>query len=310
MTPLVSVVLPAFNAMPYLPHAVQSVLDQTIGDWELIIIDDGSTDGTSDYLATLADPRLITLRVPHSGNPAGVRNAGVAQARGPYIAFLDADDAWLPRKLEVQIPSLETSGCRWSYTATTRMDERSEPVRDPRIRPWVPYEGWILEALLRIDAIVAMPTVVAERALLLDVGGFDETLRYCSDYELWFRLALRGPVALVNEPLARVRVSTTSHQSNRAGVHQAWDRVYAKLADLVEDEPLRKLCLSRRVLHAATLSRIHTTRGEHGVALRTLVRAAPFAHTHAIWWRALARALIRPLVPASVIGTVRAARAR
>jgi len=117
-TPTVSIVLPTFNRLPYLRAAVDSVFAQSFQDWELIIADDGSDAETSAYLQTVAGmPRVKLLCLPHTGNPPAVRNAALREAHAEYVAFLDSDDIWLPRKLESQLASLRCRPTRkWSYT--------------------------------------------------------------------------------------------------------------------------------------------------------------------------------------------------
>src|ERR1041384_7078965 len=104
--PLVSVVIPTFNRARYLREAIDSVLNQTYPYWELIIVDDGSTDETQSTLETLADARVHVLRRPHEGNVARARNVGLEQAQGRYVAFLDSDDRWMPSKLQFQVADL------------------------------------------------------------------------------------------------------------------------------------------------------------------------------------------------------------
>ena len=105
--PLVTVILPTYNAMPYLPEAVESILAQTYTNWKLIIVDDCSTDGSHAYLATLKDPRIQILRQPENTGPGAARNRGMDIAEGKYLAFLDADDIALPERLAMQVGHME-----------------------------------------------------------------------------------------------------------------------------------------------------------------------------------------------------------
>src|SRR5687768_13275178 len=106
VVPEVSVVLSTFNRLNYLRESVDSVCAQSFRDWELIIADDGSAEATTDFLSTLADPRIKVLLLQHSGNPATVRNAAIREARGRFVAFIDSDDLWLPLKLERQLAAM------------------------------------------------------------------------------------------------------------------------------------------------------------------------------------------------------------
>src|SRR5438128_1621108 len=115
--PKVSVVLPTYNRRPLLREAVDSVVGQSFSDWELILVDDGSTDDTRAYFKELTDPRVSRVFLPHSANRSAVRNAGIARARGEWIAFLDSDDLWAPEKLTRQVEALAAdSSKRWSCT--------------------------------------------------------------------------------------------------------------------------------------------------------------------------------------------------
>lgn len=122
--PDVSIVLPTFNRLACLRETVESVFSQTMQNWELIVADDGSEEDTIDYLDPLeSDERVRLLRLEHSGNPGTARNAAIAAARAPYLAFLDSDDLWEPRKPDRQLAALRSErDCRWSYTAFTIVD--------------------------------------------------------------------------------------------------------------------------------------------------------------------------------------------
>ncbi len=131
---LVSIVIPTFNRARYLREAIDSVLHQTYSHWELIIVDDGSTDETQSNLETLADARVQVVRRPHEGSVARARNVGLERARGRYVAFLDSDDRWMPSKLQLQVTDLATkAGNRWGYTYYEQIGEHGEKVPFPRL---------------------------------------------------------------------------------------------------------------------------------------------------------------------------------
>lgn len=290
--PLISVVVPTYNRSRLLREAVDSVRGQTYEEWELVVVDDGSTDDTAAVLAGLDDPRLRVVRLDHTGNAAGVRNAGLAAARGDYVAFLDDDDLWMRPKLAIQLAGLQQSGCRWGYSAFDRIDEHGRILIDPRVVPWRPHRGWILEQLLRIEAIVPLPTVMAERSLLEEAGGFDETFWFCEDYELWFRLAARAAVHVEETRLARVRVHARNQQADRAGVHATWVRVYALTARTLGDARLAALCRRRSAEHAVVVARVAAASGRRSDGLVSLVGAGRRAVVSLAWWKALARLLL------------------
>lgn len=198
--PEVSVVIPAYNAAAYVGQAIESVLAQTFGDLEILVIDDGSTDGTERVVR--ANPGVRYHRQDNRG-VAVARNHGIAEARGRYAAFLDADDLWLPHKLERQLGALRASpSCRVCYSPFFAVDPHLREiglVHGPRV-------GSALEDLLRFGNVVGTPsTVIGERTLLEDAGGFDPDLSFCADWDLWIRLAARTEFACVDEPLVRYR---------------------------------------------------------------------------------------------------------
>jgi glycosyltransferase involved in cell wall biosynthesis len=153
--PLVTIVLPTFDRFEFLPAAVQSVFSQTMRDWELVVADDGSGREVRDYLNTLNDgARVRTLFLPHSGNPGRTRNAAIAVARAPYIAFLDSDDVWEPRKLERQLATMRAEEeCDWSYTGVTFIDDEGNPLAVELNRRWTVSRP-SLRAILRDPASV------------------------------------------------------------------------------------------------------------------------------------------------------------
>ncbi|HYB27421.1 MAG TPA: glycosyltransferase [Solirubrobacteraceae bacterium] len=195
--PRFSVVIAAFNAAGTVSSAVRSVLTQTNPDLEVIVVDDGSTDGTDDVVRRIDDPRVRYLSQPNRG-PAAARNAGIEQARGKYVAFLDSDDLYLPSFLERGERALkETPGAGFAYTDAYVFDAVSGKVRRrsamDRNRPPVPppadREAFLLELLRRnfVYVAVIVPSTVLER-----VGGFEESLKGPEDYELWLRILTRG----------------------------------------------------------------------------------------------------------------------
>lgn len=309
--PLVSVVLPTFNRLKHVKVAVTSVLEQTNADWEMVIADDGSEEDTREYLRSLDDPRIRTLWLPHSGNPSRVRNAAIRSARGRYLAFLDSDDRWDPRKLEVQLSALQADrGRRWSYTAVERMDEQGRPMSDEGIARWVPYEGNIVEELLRIEALIATPAVIAELSLVEEAGGFDEDQWFGEDYDLWLRLAMRSEVSVVAERLASVRDQGDSYSRNRIGAYEGWVRLYSKMADALPGPRLRALARRRGAESALLLAGLHVDAKHRFAALRTIFVAAPRCWTYPGWSREAAKTMIRAGLPERMVSTYRRLRRR
>jgi glycosyltransferase involved in cell wall biosynthesis len=257
--------MPTFNRVDYLRAAIASVYAQTFADWELIVVDDGSDDETRGYLQGQRDPRVTVVCGAHTGNPAVMRNRGIALARGRYIAFLDSDDQWRDDKLERQLALMAAAPARrWSYTAVRRIDGAGAVIARSSV-PWAPYSGAILEELLRIAVQIATPTVMAELAFVRELGGFDEQLKFSEDYDLWARMALRSEVSVDPEPSTDVRSHDEHFTFDRSGKLGGWAAFYGKMESLVNTPALRALCRKQRreylLLLAAQQARVRDWAG-------------------------------------------------
>jgi glycosyltransferase involved in cell wall biosynthesis len=308
--PTVSVVLPTFNRLKYLRGAVDSVLAQTFQDWELILADDGSEEEeTVVYLAALENhPRVKLLRLLHTGNPAAVRNAALRVAAGQYVAFLDSDDMWLPAKLDIQVAHRRCSERRWSYSALTRVGKSGELMHDDTARRWVPHEGCIFEQLLTLEATVATPSVLVDRSLLEQVGGFDEQQLFFEEYDLWLRLSLRSEVSALSEPLVLVRSHDEHYTRDRVGVYEARSRLLEKMGGLVATERLRCILRLAAASNSTELAKAYAICGRSTQAFKMLWRARKCAWQGGKWWRTAATVMGRAIVPLQVQGLVRGFR--
>jgi teichuronic acid biosynthesis glycosyltransferase TuaG len=175
--PLVSVVMPAYNSSAYVGAALESVRQQTFDSWEVIVVDDCSTDDTREVVSTIAqtDGRVRLLPLAHNhGAPAAPRNRGVAQAKGRYIALLDADDVWHPQKLELQVAAMTRTGARLSSAGLIDFTDGQlpdfTPVIDPKLR-WVTFRQTLF------NTKTPTSTILAERELF-EAFPFNEDLRY------------------------------------------------------------------------------------------------------------------------------------
>jgi glycosyltransferase involved in cell wall biosynthesis len=198
----VSVVIPSFNAAAWIEQAVRSVLDQEYEgiEVEIIVADDGSTDDTAAVVARFAD-RVRYLALSHCGRPGAVRNAGLAQARGEYIAFLDADDYWLPNSLAVRLRALRACG-REAFAYANYMDQVEGELR--LALPEALPSGDIFGHLMH-ENIMHTDTVLFPRALLERCSGFHPELRNAEDYFFWLQLARSLPAVYVPEPVSVYR---------------------------------------------------------------------------------------------------------
>ena len=194
--PLVSVIIPTYNRAWALKKAVDSVLVQEYSNFELIVVDDGSTDATQSLLSASKD-RLICIRQANQGVSVA-RNRGVAEAAGGLIAFLDSDDYWQPQKLSVQVAFFNAH-------PDARICQTEEIwVRDGRrVNPGRRHQkpdGMIFIPSLEL-CLVSPSAVMLEKDLFSELGGFDENLPACEDYDLWLRVSCQYPVHLIKEPL-------------------------------------------------------------------------------------------------------------
>ncbi len=203
--PLVTVVIPTYNRLSLVQQAIASVSAQTYGNWELIVVDDGSVDDTVKIIRAMPDSRIQVLELPHCGNIALLRNAGVKAGAGEWLAFLDSDDIWVPRKLELQLRMLQ-EGKRWGYGGFELMNEKMQAIQNKEGK-YRPLSGWITKEVLTCEASVNLGTLMVERSLFNEVGGFNtEPLLNCrEDYEFVLRLSQRAETVATPELLTRIR---------------------------------------------------------------------------------------------------------
>jgi glycosyltransferase involved in cell wall biosynthesis len=194
--PLVSVIIPTYNRGWVLSEAIDSVLAQDFQDYELIVVDDGSTDDTREILDTYGRD-IIVLHQTNKGVSAA-RNQGIAQAGGQLLAFLDSDDIWLPRKLSQQVDFFKLHPDA-VINQTEEIWIRNNVRVNPKDRHHKP-SGMIFERSLGL-CLVSPSAVMIKKTLFDDVGVFDENLPACEDYDLWLRIGCHFPIHLIDTPL-------------------------------------------------------------------------------------------------------------
>lgn len=234
-TPSVSVIIPTHNRRDLLTRALASVLDQTVPATEIIVVDDGSDDGTFEMLLArdeCEDVRVI--RLPQNAGVSAARNAGIVDSKGEWLAFLDSDDTWLPEKLERQWSELRAQprGC-----SVLHCDEVW--IRNGRrVNPMKKHEktgGYIYQACLPLCAI-SPSAVMVHRTVFAAVGLFDEQLPACEDYDMWLRICSRYPVTYVDEPLV---VKYGGHADQLSHRFEAMDRFRIRaLAKILDQNEL------------------------------------------------------------------------
>ncbi len=206
--PRVSAVIPTRNYARYVGEAVESVLAQSFTELEIVVVDDGSTDETADVLRAFGE-RIRYIRQEHRGL-AATRNTGIGAARGRYVAFLDADDLWLPEKVSLQVARLDSEpavGLVYSEAILFPVTPHSH---------WAPHPSGRILPWLVLQNVVPSPTPMVRRELFEQVGRFDETLSACEDWDMWIRIARVSEIAYVDRVLAKYRV----HSANMSLDHE------------------------------------------------------------------------------------------
>ena len=200
---LVSVVIPVYNAEKYLEETLASVFAQTYPHIEIVAVDDGSKDRSIQILEQYPG-RIHVIKQSNSG-AAAARNRGAREAKGKWIAFLDADDLWMPDKVQRQLETC--SEYAWSHTDSVFFGGVNDGRKDSDFTE--KYQGQILEQLI-CSNFVGTSTLMIQRQVFLDAGGFDESLRSIQDWELWIRIARQHPIGYMDAPLMKYRVHAVS----------------------------------------------------------------------------------------------------
>jgi glycosyltransferase involved in cell wall biosynthesis len=238
--PLISIVMPAYNAELHLESAIRSALASDLENLELLVIDDGSSDRSLEIARGIADPRMLVITQKASGGPSRPRNVGIARSRAPYIALLDADDLLKPDKLSLAVRALEAHPeAGVAFADYERIDDggrvleaatlagypvfrtlRALPAAEPwRLIPQPEFARGLLH-----ENFIGTSGVVLRRSALERVGVFDESLTYSEDRDLWFRLAHHG-AALYSDRIGHAYRVSPGSLSFRPGVRQALNRI-------------------------------------------------------------------------------------
>lgn len=214
---MVSVVIPTFNRRGFLAEAVRSVIRQTLTEWELIVVDDGSRDGSDEVVAGFNESRIRLLRQDNAGVSAA-RNAGIQASRFDWIAFLDSDDSWKPSKLEAQVRALENEP-HYRVCHTNEIWIRNGIRVNPK-KIHRKHGGWIYHRCLPL-CLVSPSSIMVHRQVLERIGTFDEGFPVCEDYELWLRMTGRYPLLFLEAPLV---VKTGGHADQLSRSRWGLDR--------------------------------------------------------------------------------------
>ena len=239
-TARISVVMPVHNAESYVEAAVRSALASDLAEIEVIAVNDGSTDRSGEILASISDPRLTTVRLRASGGPSRPRNVGIARARTPYIAFLDADDLIKPGKLSAAVTALDLHPeAGFCFADFEDIDERGALIRASAVAEFPGFRalastalggGWSLLPKAELargllyENFIGTSGVIVRRHLLTEIGPFNESLVYAEDLDLWFRLANRCD-ALYWNSIGHAYRNRPGSLTNRLGTRSPSDHI-------------------------------------------------------------------------------------
>jgi glycosyltransferase involved in cell wall biosynthesis len=226
VTPQVSVVVPTRNRRRLLLRTLGTVRAQRDVDLEVVVVDDGSADGTADAVAALGDARITVVRHERAGGVSAARNAGLASARAPWVAFLDDDDLWAPDKLAAQLAAATDEGAGWVCGGAVTID-RALRIVSGQLPP-SPEVVWQLPAFNSVPG--GGSGTMARTSLVREVGGFDPALSNIADWDLWIRLSAQAPLAVVSRPLTAYLRHPTSLSHDLTSVRDEFDHARRKHA--------------------------------------------------------------------------------
>ena len=236
--PLVSIVLPTYNRSALIRRSIQSVLCQTESRFELIVVDDASSDDTRTVVEAIDDPRVCYVRQETNRGPGAARNEGIRRARGSLVAFQDSDDEWLPEKLEKQVATLEAAGpgvgvvvcdmLRIHASGESSYHRTPDVVRGRLLSPRTGYYQTFA---------VGIQSALIRRELCGEIGGFDPEMRWFEDSELFLRLAQITEFRRLPEPLVRYFESGGLVADHRAEIGGRWRTLRRHLLPLLRESP-------------------------------------------------------------------------
>ena len=241
--PRVSVVLPTYNRERWLPEAIASVQSQTFADWELLIVDDGSTDGSVERVPR--DTRIRIIAREHSGHLATVRQAGVTASTGEFVAFLDSDDRWHADKLALQLAALDRRpDCGWCHGPTQVIDPDGARVRGAPF--WKPREGDVLPDMIEGEVGIALQSVLVRQPLAVRVG-FDRRLPFGEDFDFVLNLAMAAPACAVDTVVADIRVHPGRTTNLRHDLQLGVAMSFWKCRTAMKDRTIKRQCRRRAI---------------------------------------------------------------
>jgi len=275
---LVSVIIPAYNAEKTIGRALESVRLQNYAPIEIIVVNDASHDSTAAVVESFGDPTIALINRLVNGGVSAAMNAGLRRARGEYVAFLDADDEWLPGKLHKQVALISAYPQMTFVSCGGRFISSSGDVRE-EFGMKIPAVSSDLWRKLLADTYVAKPCVLARRTAFEQAGEFDEKLPVAEDQDMWIRLASEGEVGVVLEPLVHVHDTPNSLTKTHALRIAEWvmpvvERNLERLKSRLGEKDAKRILRERQ----GTLGRNLYGFGAYGAGIRWLWRASLLGH--------------------------------
>ena len=289
--PLVSVVIATYNMAKYLPLALRSALDQTYGNVEVLVVDDGSQDDTAAAIEPFLDDPRVRYLVQQNRGQAAAKNHGVREAKGEYIAFLDADDIWMTAKLQLQMPLFARNGnVGVVHSRLAYIDEHGQDlgVADNEL-----FRGRVCGPLL-IRNFIGFGTTVVRRECFERLGTFKEHIRMGIDYDLWLRFSTQFEFDFVDRPLLQYR--TWSGQMSK-NCQDRYANGIAIMTSFLAEFPGMVDRTTQSIAWAHTYvgygQCMQRTDGQRGLALRYFARALRYKPTYAPAWKAIVKTALR-----------------
>ena len=272
--PLVTVVIPTYNRLSLVQQAIASVQGQSYSNWELVVVDDGSTDGSFDAISLMVDARIRVIRLEHTGNIAFARNIGARSGRGEWLSFLDSDDVWVPERLNLQLGRMIKEKKQWGYGGFEIMNGDMNKIPN-KAGSFAPISGWIAKQVLTTEAAVSIGALMLTRKLFEEVGGFntDPGLLYREDYDLAIRLSLRNEALAIPDLLVRIREHRGRATNGFAYGHDRTAAVYEHFLLTNPDHELAKVARNRIATELAESSIDNIKQKEYLEAAERLQRA-------------------------------------
>lgn len=287
--PLVSVIIPTYNRLSLLLEAIESVKNQTYQNWELIIVDDGSTDDTVNFIQKIEDDCIHIICEKHHGHLGILRNVGARHSKGEWLAFLDSDDLWLSQKLELQIDTLIKERTLWNYCCSEIIDENKNSIANTsHVSP-----GWIVEKILKTTVDFSISSLVVAANFFYELNGFttDSKLFCREDHEFTLRLALHAPASAVSKVLVQVRQHSDRTTNSLSYSYERTAEVYTSFLKYNCDKKYNREALKRRGFHLSEAAVNRFGQGEYKHAIKQLKRSLQDGDNLRHWLSAVKRGI-------------------